>query len=323
MDVSPKDVCIFIASHMSKSTRILYLLECLDSLIHQRVEIPIYLSISFETPDIQLECMNQLDAVVANSRCEALNIIVRPQKTPQMRHFHLLHQEVGQNHRWIMFCDDDDTYTNDRTHSILAAISTGLANMEENQLAGVYESVSGKDHAAQRHEYWCYCVNVHILSRFFETVAPHPQIVNNTCCDVLFGEYLRRLSPDWKFVMLRKPCYQYRVDQNADSITGSIQSKHGQYHPRLSRPPAITSPEWATYVIEWNDFLRQNIHIYLHDAYLRTLVGYSFDQILQHEFLSNYSLLDYVDQDHVKQLADIYTCIIAVCEKLYDVPIHT
>jgi hypothetical protein len=144
MDVSPKDVCIFIASHMSKSTRILYLLECLDSLIHQRVEIPIYLSISFETPDIQLECMNQLDAVLTNSHCEFLNIIVRPQKTPQMQHLYLLHQEVGQKHRWIMFCDDDDTYTNDRTHSILTAISTGLANIEDDQLAGVYEASLAK-----------------------------------------------------------------------------------------------------------------------------------------------------------------------------------
>jgi hypothetical protein len=321
MDVSPKDVCIFIASHMSKSNRILYLMECLDSLIHQQVQIPIYLSISFENPEIQGECMNQLDTIVAKTQPEFLNITIRQQKTPQMRHFHLLHQEVGQKHTWFMFCDDDDTYTTDRTVSFMKAISIGLTNLPNKPMAGVYESVSCKDHAAQRHEYWCYCVNTDLLSRFFETVAPHPLILNNTCCDVLFGEYLRRLSSKWTFVMLHKRCYHYRVDQNADSITGSIQSKHGQYHPRLSSPPAITSPEWATYVIEWNDFLRENMHIYLHDAYLRTLVGYSFDQILHHEFLANYPLLDYVDQTHVRQLADLHASVISVCEQLYDVSI--
>jgi hypothetical protein len=320
MTVSPKDVCIFIASHMSKSNRILYLMECLDSLIYQHVPVSIYLSISFENPDIQSECMDLLNRIVAKTQCEFLNITIRPQKTPQMRHFHLLYDEFGEKHTWFMFCDDDDTYTKDRTDSFIKAISHGLTNTSNKHMAGVYESISGNNHTKQRHEYWCYCVNTDLLSRFFETVAPHPLILNDTCCDVLFGEYLRRLSPDWSFVMLHKHCYHYRVDQNADSITQVIQSKHGQYHPRSSAPPATTSPEWATYVIEWNDFLRENMHIYLHDTYLRTLVGYSFDQILQYEFISNYYLLEYIDQPHIEKMADLHANVISVCEQLYDVP---
>ncbi len=254
MELLPKDFCIFIASHISKSTRIPYLRECLDSLFRQQIRIQIYLSISFENHNIQIECMHHLESFIANAQCNLLNISIRNIKTPQMQHLYLLHNEFGQKHTWIMFCDDDDSYTVDRTNYIISAVSIGQANLPNKRVAGVYENVAGTHHTIARQEYWCYCINIQLLTRFFEIVAPDSRLLNNTCCDVLLGEYLRRLSPTWSFAILTKPCYQYRIHNNADSITGAIQSKHGDYHPQSSCPPEPDSPEWAKYVIDWNDF---------------------------------------------------------------------
>ncbi len=308
---------------MTKSNRIQYLKDCLVSLIRQNVQIPIYLSISFENLEIHTECMQILYATPDVSDCNFLNIQIRPQKTPQMQHFYLLQTEFGANHSWIMFCDDDDAYTPDRTEHFMNAIIHGsnTAATAGKQFAGAYENAECKHHAEQRQEYWSYCVNTHILKRFFDVVAPHVRVLQDKCCDVLFGEYLRRLSQDWIYAIITKSCYLYRIESNAESITGFIRSKQGYYHPQRSSPPTFGSPDWTAYVSEWNEFLHNNLNAYLHDTYLRTLIGSSFDHILKSEFLSNYPLLEYVDQIHVQKLEEWHKHVRLVCDILYDVPL--
>ena len=99
------------------------------------------------------------------------------------------------------------------------------------QLAGIYENVSGITHHTQRHEYWCYCIQMALLERFFESVEPVPGVLDDRCCDVLLGEYLRRKSTEWIYVPINMALYNYRVEENADSVTGVIQ----QNQPRFAQ----------------------------------------------------------------------------------------
>jgi glycosyltransferase involved in cell wall biosynthesis len=320
--------CIAIASHISNIKRVQYLQECLRSLAAQSVPIFIYLSISFASQDIReytLNCLYMDASIIAP---EYLNIRIRDQKTSQMRHYWLLYLEIAKKHDWIMFCDDDDTYHPHRTSRIIQTIheahcQINMINISREQsvqpflLAGLYENVSQTDHRTQRHEYWCYCICMGMLGRFFEVVEPSPGILDDRCCDVLLAEYLRRKSPEWVYVKIQDPLYNYRVDENADSVTGFIQTNQHKYTIQTS-PPPIGDDAWLNYVLHWNDFLHENLHIFLHDTYLRTLVGCELDAILRTEFKHNYAILDYVDQKHVNLIIELYNRVRMVCGQLYD-----
>ena len=322
MELSPKEYCIFIASHMKHNARLQYLLECLKSLISQTVQIPIYLSISFDSNDVQSYCMDRLINEHDISNCGFLNICERGQPTSQMQHFNLLSKEYGELHKWIMFCDDDDTYQPNRTLHIATIITNTQKQINENNvglsLAGLYESSSNKDHRQHRHEYWCYCVNIVLIKQFMEIVEKHPIILNDKCCDVLFGEYLRRKNNNWIFMKLPVHYYNYRVDDNSGSITGFIKSKQSLY-TNITTPPQMDSNNWQEYVFNWNEHLHDNIDIYLHDTYLRSLVGCNFEEILKSEFLANYPLLSYVDKDHVIKINEKHILVKAICDQLYDI----
>jgi len=86
------------------------------------VPISIYLSISFANQEIREHALNCLYSDTSLILPEYLNIRVRDQKTSQMRHYFLLYHEIVEKHKWIMFCDDDDTYHRDRTAAFIQTI---------------------------------------------------------------------------------------------------------------------------------------------------------------------------------------------------------
>lgn len=319
----PDRMCIIIASHISKSNRIPYLKECLLSLIHQTIPVTIYLSISFgDEPDLQNIVLNMIQNTDEISTYNKLVLSIREKKTPQMRHIEMVYNEMNPTHEWILFSDDDDTYEMNRVQ-IFGETIVNCLNMKlpENQVvAGVYESTSGKDHREQRQEFWTYCVNRSILGRFLNGVYPYPAILENKCCDVLFAEYLRRSKPDYLFARLTQCYYNYRVDDNQESVTGTIQSKRFLYN-NFTDPPSIDSGEWADYVLNWNDYLHENISVYLHDTYLRTLVGVAMEDILIAEFRNNATLFTFVDVCHLNQIQQLHEQIRKVCNEIYDITI--
>ena len=325
MEIIPKEYCIFIASHLTNTNRIPFVCECLTSLIQQHMKISIYLSISFETDDLVSELDNQLQNNDTISSCGFLNIYRRQEKTSQMLHFYLLLETCKLSHEWIMFCDDDDTYEPNRSMHIAKIITTAKHQIENEttgqlHLAGVYESTFGKSHRQHRHEYWCYCVNNQLLEDFYNIIYVHPEVINDKCCDVLFAEYLRRKANNWIFLQLPVKYYNYRVENNADSVTGNIKAKQSKY-TLTTKPPDIASNVWSEYVFGWNEYVHENMPGYLHDTYLRSIVGCSLDTILQSEFLANYPLLPFVDKDHEEKISKKHAYLREVCNELYDIKI--
>jgi hypothetical protein len=313
-------LCIAIASHISNENRIPYFIECLRSLTEQTLPIHIYISMSLETEQIKNAMLNSISK---NSFIESygkITLVIREHKTPQMRHVKLIYEEVKMKHKWIMFCDDDDTYLNNRVHQFAKYIYSSqqqCSQMPGKTLGGVYESSFGKDHREHRHEYWCYCVNVELLGRFYDGLREHPDVVDNRCCDVLFAEYLRRTGPDILFSRIEEKLYNYRVEGNGDSITGFIQSKQAVY-TRPNSIPHITDPGLPDYILDWNDYLHENLDVYIHDVFLRTLVGCDLEYILRAEFRADYDLLKFVDACHVEKIKDRHQYWRSVCDKLYD-----
>jgi hypothetical protein len=311
-------ICIVIASHISNSKRIYYLKECLESLLKQSVSISIYLSISFNNHDLKEEFLNFSELM---ELCNKLNLIIREHKTAQMRHIYLLYPTLLKNHEWIMFCDDDDTYEDIRVEIITQYIYSALnqcSQMNDKILGGLYESTFGKDHREHRHEYWCYCVNIKLIEKFYEKLVNYPDIIDNKCCDVLFAEYIRRSGPEYLFCRIEEKLYNYRIDNNNDSITGFIKDNQEKY-TRFNKPPTIMDISFSEYVVDWNDNLHKNMEVYLHDIFLRTIVGCKLDYILHAEFREDSALFNYIDACHLEKIKNKHNYWREICNKLYDI----
>ena len=320
------EICIAIASHISIDNRIDYLIECLDSLVKQTIPVTIYLSISFE---------NNLLYDIFISKIATIQFIIKPvikilnQKTPQMRHFSLLKENINEGgHKWILFCDDDDTYNNNRIEVFKNYIQIALQECEafpDKKVAGIYESAFGKIHQDHRHEYWCYCISSEIYNRFFDKIDAYPDVLDHKCCDIIFAEYFRRIGEPYVFGRITDPLYNYRVDNNTDSITGVIKYRQQNEVRRADPPPysgePTDDPILKKYIDDFNSYLNERIDIYLHDTYLRSIVGIDFDIILQKEFTLDYPLLAYVDYKHIQKLKEYWYYLRNICNEIYDIKI--
>lgn len=314
---SPISCCIAIASHISNAKRIGHLFECLDSLVNQTIVIPIYLSISFENQEL-----NQMFGLELIKRTylhtDALYLYIRDKKTAQMRHLDLLYPVIKEKYNWMMFCDDDDTYVENRVEVYLQLLQKYHmeVNMLNKDFVGIYESEYDKDHRNKRHEYWCYCIKPTIFNLFMETIRQYPDVLDNTCCDVFFAEYMRRLGNQYVFAYISDKYYNYRVDNNDDSITGAIRKS-----TKIIRKPRLdlnetNSGEIAT---ELNGYLNENLSIYLHDIFLYSIVGSNFDDILKLEFKTEYGILSMIDEEHINKMRTLHEYLREIANQIYDV----
>lgn len=310
-------ICVVIASHISSSHRIKYLQECIESLASQDFPVSIYLSISFETPEIQETFIKT--SVPNHPR---FFIYIRPEKTPQMKHIQLVLptlQENGEN--WVLFCDDDDKYAPSRTHKFAQLFANGMYSATQmsskQKFAGAYESTFGKTHGEQRHEFWCYGIHIDVLSRFYDKIGSYDDVVCHKCCDIVFGEYLRRSLAEYNFTQLVEPLYDYRVENNSDSITGKIKTNPVQNF--TDNPPTMMDLHFSDYVAEWNQFVNLHMDYYMHDAFLRTVTGSEFDDILRAEFRNHYPLLEFADDCIVADFQKTHNYLREVCNAVYDI----
>jgi hypothetical protein len=239
-----------------------------------------------------------------------------------MRHMALIFPLLKDQYNWIMFTDDDDMYEPVRVEVFLKNIHNILIEIPSNaiaEFAGIYEDHVGEHHLRRRHEYWCYCVHIDIMNTFYNRLNEYPDIIDNKCCDVLFAEYLRRLNTDYLFCRLDEKLYNYRIEDNSDSITGFIKENQHKY-ARLNDPPSIVDPTFADYVVDWNECLYENMEVYIHDVFLRTIVGCDLEYILKAEFRADYVLLPFVDECHTEKIKNTHEYLRNACNKLFDVP---
>ena len=311
-------VCIIIASHISNPKRIGHLFECLTSLLSQTIVVPIYLSISFDNKDLQNQYATLFSGITTLHNT-MLHTIVRTEKTPQMRHMEKLLPLIEKKHQWVLFCDDDDTYEPQRVEIFINTIVKGMHDikqMPDKQFVGIYESIEDKPHTEKRQEYWCYCVRMDLLTRFMELLNPYGDVIDNKCCDVLFGEYLRRLNPNTMlYAIVNVKLYNYRIDDNSDSITGEIK----QASNVVRKPMVVNNDNMEECAKDLDKYLDDHIDIYLHDTYLRTIVGMDFDTILKHEFLNEYNVLGMVKKEYMQKIYDFHSRLRQIANLVFDV----
>jgi hypothetical protein len=330
--------CILIASHISSEKRIAYLIETLESFMKQTLLIPVYLSVSFESEELNTSFLQRFAKTPDDFRT-VIVLYINSLKTPQMRHMASLFPLIQKRYNWVMFSDDDDIYQPNRVEHFLVNIDRILSQANINkeftgkeftgkeftgkeftgkEFAGIYENQIGEEHTTRRHEYWCYCVRTRLLGRFFATVEQYPEILDNKCCDVLFAEFLRRLDQGkYFFAVLTDKYYHYRTENNEDSVTGMIQTSQ-----KVIRPAREVTPEnHQECIAELSEYLDSNVSVYLHDTFLYSVVGMDFDGILQKEFKSEYPIISEINQGPIQEMRTLHEKLRNVCNLMFDIKI--
>jgi hypothetical protein len=305
------------------------------SIISQKTsrQFSIFLSISFHC--VELQKIFEI-IILNNENIKAFPGFVfffQDEKTSQMRHISYLCNkcrelsEYPSQPEWIMFCDDDDIYEETRVEEFADRIDQCIDDLQVNnadmKFAGVYEKMNNQNHYQQRHEYWAYCVRFDILNNFILSMIEITDVIDHACCDVLFAEYLRRLSSKL-FSEIDKSMYKYRRDENMDSVTGVITTIKTTSVWKAAPPPK-ESEKIVDYIILWNDYLENNLEIYMHDTFLKTIVGFDMEKILKTEFCQDYPYIDYIDQKHIDKIREYHIRIQSICNNIYDskLPIPT
>uniref|UniRef100_A0A6C0DS03 Glycosyltransferase 2-like domain-containing protein n=1 Tax=viral metagenome TaxID=1070528 RepID=A0A6C0DS03_9ZZZZ len=315
---SPLSSCIIIASHLSKKHRVRYLFECLESLFAQTIVIPVYLSFSFENQEINNEFAKEFISR-PHLHNDLLYLYPQDTKTAQMRHIFQLYPLLRERYHWLFFCDDDDTYELNRVEKFLNNIKFCLQNYEtaDKKFRGIYECQEDVDHRKRRHEYWCYCIHSDIFDKFYNLLLDYPDIVDHKCCDVLLAEYIRRHKENDIFAGIKDKLYNYRRTDNSDSITGEIQMKN----KLIRQPRNVTDDNRQECANELNEFLDDNLDMYLHDTFLYSIVGKSLDSILESEFKGEYCIVDLIRPNHIERIKKLYSHLVEICNNLYEIPI--
>jgi sulfur relay (sulfurtransferase) DsrF/TusC family protein len=326
----PKKPVVIIGSHISKIKRIHFFTECIFSLIKQTNPVDIYISASFETPTLEEvfeTAILQSNMVETFRSFHILQCYIHQEKTPQMRHIEYICSQLRQQNpapEWVLFCDDDDTFEEHRVEKFMHRIADCEEELAANSIdlhrfVGVYEQHDfGENHRQTRHEYWCYCIRLTLLTEFIDKLQPWQDVLENKCCDIVLGEFLRRRNETDLFSCLTDTkLYNYRRHDNEDSVTGTITSKK-DIKLRKAEPPSMDDIRIVDYIIEFHKYLEENIYIYIHDTFLRTVAGNKFDEILQFEFMADCPLLEYVDESHVAKMRSLYDRLRTMCDAVYD-----
>ena len=103
------ETCIIVPSHINNINRTKLLICCLQSLTNQTNKIPIYLSISFET-DLDKTLFNKLIEKNNLLNNRFICIIYQGIQTSQFRNIEKVIDNIKNTYKYVMFCDDDDTY---------------------------------------------------------------------------------------------------------------------------------------------------------------------------------------------------------------------
>jgi hypothetical protein len=300
--------CIIIPSHIYNIGRSKLLMRCLNSLIKQTIQIPIYLSISFET---------DLDKILFNKKIQntdfinntLLHIDYRNSPTSQFRHIEYVIDNIDTTYKYVMFCDDDDTYNRTRVEKFINAITESEKFITESEklyqkdcpakFVGVYES-------SNINEYWAYCVNIKYIKKFINTlkINEYDYKIDHRMCDMLFVGYLKHLNHSNTHIFNIIDGKLYNYYKHSNSITGNIKKNNSN-----NRVQKITN----------NFDLRKSIKQYIKNGNILLLcIEYkcSFDYILEKILGEAVKYKHQIEKTVLSKLEYEYNDIVQLCDIL-------
>jgi len=309
------DTCVIVPSHINNINRTKSLMCCLQSLVNQTRKIQIYLSISFET---------DLDKTLFNKLIEKNNllnnificIIYQERQTSQFRHIDKVVDIIKDTYKYVMFCDDDDTYEINRVEKFTILLEHGRNNCPKDKIfVGAYERDLQKgSHSSSFYEYWSYCVNIEFIINFMKIIKMngYDYCIDNKMCDVLFATYLRCLNDTHLFISICEKLYNY--NRNEYSITNKI-SKQNEINKKII-PTNVYNFE--IFIQGLNDFLEEKMESFKNNIFVKySMCKVSFENILNELLGKNYKYKYQINKKILEKIKFEYDNIKYLCDILY------
>jgi hypothetical protein len=309
------ETCIIVPSHINNINRIKLLICCLKSLINQTNKIPIYLSISFET-DLDKTLFNKL--IEKNKLLNNIFIctIYQEKKTSQFRHIEKMIENIKNTYKYVMFCDDDDTYEMERVEKFMIMIEHGCTNCPKDKIfVGAYEMDLQKgSHSSSFYEYWSYCVNIEIIINFINIIKINNRdyYIDNKMCDVLFSTYLRCLSNKHLFISINEKLYNY--NRNEYSITKKILKQNKINNNTILKKEY----NFEIFIQGLNETLEENMESIKNNIFIKySMSKVSFENILNELLKENYKYKNEINKKILEKIKFEYDDIKYLCDILY------
>jgi hypothetical protein len=306
------ETCIIVPSHINNINRTKLFICCIQSLINQTEPIPIYLSVSFET-ELDKTLFDRLVKKINLFDDTIIHIIFREKKTSQFRHIEKVIDIIKDNYKYVMFCDDDDTYENDRVKSFINMIKCGHNSCPEDKIfVGVYEMTNSESHSTRFYEYWSYCINVNFIINFINIIKinNYDYVIDNKFCDVLFSTYLRHLDNKHLFVSIDEKLYNY--NRNVYSITIKTLKQNEINHKKAK----INERNFETFIRGLNEHIEENINDVKDNILLLCSTKMSFENILKKLLEENYEFKNNINNT-IEKIKNEYDDIKYLCDILY------
>jgi hypothetical protein len=309
------ETCIVVPSHINNIKRTKLLICCLQSLINQTHKIQIYLSISFET---------ELDRTLFTKLIEKNNllnnilicIIYQERQTSQFRHIEKVVDNIKNVYKYIMFCDDDDTYEMDRVEKFKIMTEHGYTNCPKDKIfVGAYERDLQKgSHSSSFYEYWSYCVNIEFIINFINIIKlnNYDYYIDNKMCDVLFSTYLRYLDNKHIFVSINEKLYNY--NRNEYSITKKIAKQNNINNNIIKKKES----NFEIFIQDLNECLEKNIETIKNNIFvIYSMRKVSFENMLNELLKENYKYKNKINKKILEKIKFEYDNMEYLCDILY------
>lgn len=201
--------CVIVGAHLRENKEetnvspLDLLILCINSLTTQFVPVAIYLSISFETPELKAEFRRRI------IRSNHLTIITSTRKKTTLRHISdivdgMVDDTFDRQHKFVMFCEPTDNYNQYRTVTHIER-TTNILTPEGKKFAGLIEM---KEDENLMQEYWRYCVDIKLVRQFFARLSSskggNGELIDFPQGDCLFALYLRQLEAKYLFLRINK-----------------------------------------------------------------------------------------------------------------------
>ena len=314
------EMCIIIPSHIDNISRTKLLMSCLQSLINQTHQIQIYLSISFET-ELDRELFKKI-LEKNNFNNKLICIHYQERKTSQFRHIEKMVDIIKDKYKYIMFCDDDDTYEIERVEIFKNNIEFGCEGIsifpKDKIFAGTYEMKSQKgSHNESFYEYWSYCVNTELILNFINIIKinNYDCYIDHKMCDVLFASYLRNLDNRHLFIPIDESLYNYNTQHEySNSITQQILKKNKE----RKALPQYNYTNFEELIENINKELKEQLEGMKSNIFLKhSMYRMSFENILKVCLNDIYKYKNKIDNKLLEELQFEYNNIEGLCNKLY------
>ena len=208
------DICIFIPSHIKSSIQINNLLKkTIPSLINQKhMKCNIYLSISFKNNKlkktfIKLYKKNQ-------DKLENLTYNISSIQLFQVEHIQFLFNKFAHKYKYIMFCDDDDTYNEYRIAMFDIILSNSEKHRKPYAIADLVNIESGDDL-----EYWSFMYKYEILEQFFNLCKGYEDLFKSKYADlylmVFMYYYSCNFDNDKELIIIPDNLYNYNRESKS------------------------------------------------------------------------------------------------------------